>query len=251
MSWQNIAFNFSGHSVLVTGGTSGLGAATAAAFRAAGAEVAITGTRASASEYDEDLSGYDYHQLDVEKREQIDAVAAAIPRLDILVSSAGLAMFMQGLDEYDPDVFDRAIVMHLTSVYRLAARLAPTLSQSRLPGGASIINTGSMSSFFGMEMLPGYGAGKTGLLGMTRAMAVHWAKQNIRVNTVAVGLTESRMTKPLFDNTQINAGMLTRVPMGRHGTPTDAAGATLFLCSAAASWITGQTLAVDGGYSIA
>jgi len=250
MTWQNIQFDFTGASVLLTGGTSGLGAAAAAAFRKAGASVSITGTRGSPEDYDTDLSGYRYYRLDVENRANIDAVAEAVPRLDILINSAGLAMFTLGLDEYDPDVFDRAIAMHLTSVYRLATRLAPKLRQSRLPGGASIVNTGSMSSFFGMELLPGYGAGKTGLLGVTRAMAVHWARQNIRVNTVAAGLTESRMTRSALDNPEINAAMLARVPMGRHGMPNDIAGATLFLCSAAAGWITGQVLAVDGGFSI-
>jgi NAD(P)-dependent dehydrogenase (short-subunit alcohol dehydrogenase family) len=109
----------------------------------------------------------------------------------------------------------------------------------------------SMSSFFGIEQVPGYGAAKTGLLGLTRVLAVHWAKQNIRVNAIAAGLARSRMTRAVLDDAQINAAMLARVPLGRHGEPGDVAGAALFLSSAAASWITGQTLAIDGGFSIA
>jgi NAD(P)-dependent dehydrogenase (short-subunit alcohol dehydrogenase family) len=235
---------------LVTGGTSGLGAAVAAAYRDAGAKVAITGTRASSSDYDDDLNGFHYHQLNVESRDDIDRVAAAIPTLDILVNSAGMALFALGLDEYDPDVFDRAISMHLSSVHRLAARCAPRLTESRLPGGASVISMASMSSFFGIEAVPGYGAGKTGLLGLTRVLAVHWATRNIRVNAIAAGMTRSRMTTPILQDPQINSTMLARVPLGRHGEPIDIAGPTLFLSSAAASWITGQTLAVDGGFSI-
>lgn len=248
--WPNISFDYSGASVLVTGGTSGLGASIAAAYNEAGATVTITGTRPSAAAYDEDLSGYRYLQMDVENRDDIDRVAGALPALDIVVNSAGLAFFMLGLDEYEPDVFERAIIMHLTSVQRLAARCAPALMQSRLPGGASIVSMASMSSFFGIDLVPGYGAGKTGLLGLTRVLAVHWAKQNIRVNALAVGMSHSRMTAGVLETPAIADAMLARVPLGRHGIPADAAGATLFLTSAAASWITGQTLAVDGGYSI-
>jgi NAD(P)-dependent dehydrogenase (short-subunit alcohol dehydrogenase family) len=249
-NWNNISFNYTGANVLVTGGTGGIGAAVAAAFRAAGAEVTITGTRAALADYD-DMAGYGYHQLDVENRDNIDHVAAAIPKLDVLINSAGLALFVLGLDEYEPDTFERAVNMHLTSVQRLTMRLAPKLSASALPGGGSIVSMASMSSFFGIDAVPGYGAAKTGLLGLTRVLAVHWAKQNIRINTLAVGMTRSKMTTGVLENPEINSMMLARVPLGRHGEPMDVAGAALFLSSAAASWITGQTLAVDGGFSIA
>lgn len=251
MAWRNIGFDFSGAAVLVTGGTGGLGNGIAAAFREAGAEVTITGTRGSAADYDDDLSGYRYARLDIEDRAQIDALTAGLPRLDVLVNSAGLALMMLGLDEYDPDNFERAVTMHLTGVYRLAARCIPLLEQSALPGGASIVCMASMSSYFGIEHVPGYGAGKTGLLGMIRAMAVHWAKSNIRINGMAVGLARSKMTGMVFDTPELSEPMLARVPLGRHGEPADVAGAALFLSSDAASWITGQVLPVDGGFSIA
>jgi len=250
-AWSNVRFDFAGSAVLVTGGTSGIGAAIALSFREAGADVTITGTRGGPSDYQGETDGYRYLQLDVENRGQVDRVAAATTKLDVLVNSAGLAFLSLGLDEYEPDIFDRAVSMHLTSVYRLIAGCAPQLKASRQPGGASIVNIASMSSFFGIDRVPGYGAGKTGLLGLTRVLAVHWARQNIRVNTLAVGMTRSRMTAGVMENPQINAMMLARVPMGRHGEPMDVAGAALFLSSAAASWITGQTLAIDGGFSIA
>ena len=151
MQWENIRYNFAGTSVLVTGGTGGLGNGIAEAFRKAGAEVTITGTRRSAADYEEDLSGYRYIQLDIEDREQIDAIAASLSKLDILVNSAGLALMMLGLDEYDPDNFERAVTMHLTGVYRMVARCMPLLEKSSLPGGGSIICLASMSSYFGME----------------------------------------------------------------------------------------------------
>src|SRR5687768_18468769 len=117
-TWPNIRFDYTGAAVLVTGGTSGIGAGIAAAYRAAGADVHITGTRAVAAEYEEDLSGYRYLQLDIEDSADIDAVAATLPRLDVLVNNAGLALPALGLDEYQPEIFERAIRMHLRSEER-------------------------------------------------------------------------------------------------------------------------------------
>lgn len=251
MSWNNISFQYGGAEVLVTGGTGGIGNAIAAAYRDAGARVTVTGTRGSATEYDVDLEGYTFRQLNVENKQSIESLANDIDQLDVLVNSAGLAFFLLGLDEYDPDVFDRAIMMHLSSVHRLSALCAPKLSKSKLGSGGSIISMASMSSIFGIDAVPGYGAAKTGLLGMTRVLAVHWASKNVRVNALAVGMTKSGMTEAVMSDPDINTMMLARVPMGRHGEPEDLAGATLFLTSDAASWITGQTIAVDGGFSIA
>lgn len=242
--------DFAGAHVLVTGGTSGIGAATAAGFREAGAEVTITGTRGSASEYDADLSGYRYFQLDVENKDQIDAVAAALPRLDVLVNNGGFALPSIGLDEWEPDVFDRAVAMLLNGVFRLSRRTVDLLEKSVIPGGGSVIGVASMSSYFGIPIVPGYGAAKTGLVGLTRTMAAHWGPRGVRANAVAAGLTESKMTAGTFEQEAWTAPTLARTPLGRLGVPNDIAQAILFLASPAASWITGQTLAVDGGYTI-
>lgn len=242
--------DYDGAHVLVTGGTSGIGAATAAAYREAGAEVTITGTRGSAAEYDADLSGYRYLQMDVEDKAGIDAVAAGLPRLDILINNAGMALPSLGLDEWDPEIFDRAVAMLLSSAFRLARRTADLLSESKLPGGSSVIGIASMSSFFGIPIVPGYGAAKTGLVGLTRTMAVNWGPRGIRANAVAAGLTESGMTASTFAEEAWTAPMLARTPLGRLGVPADIANAILFLTSPQASWITGQTLYVDGGYTV-
>ncbi len=247
---NQLQFDYSGAHVLVTGATSGIGAAIAAAYRDAGARVTITGTRASSQHYDADLSAYRYLQLDVENAEQVERVAAAQERLDILINNAGLALPSLGLDEYDPEVFARAVNMHLVGAYRMARGCRDLLARSSLAGGASIIGIGSMSSYFGIGIVPGYGAAKTGLLGLTRALAVEWGKHNIRVNTVAAGLTETRMTATTFENPAWAEPTLARTPIGRLGVPQDIAGAVLFLSSSAAGWITGQTLAVDGGYTV-
>lgn len=249
--WGNPSFNYSGSKVLVTGGTSGIGAATAAAYRDAGADVTITGTRPSAADYDEDLSGYRYLQLDVEDADAIARVGGSLPQLDILVNNAGFALPSIGLDEYDPEIFARAVNMHLTSAYRMSHACYGALSKSQQPGGASIVCVASMSSYFGIGIVPGYGAAKTGILGLVRVLATQWGKDNIRVNAVAAGITRSRMTADTVNNPAYSAPALARTPAGRLGEPNDIAGPILFLTSEAASWVTGQTLPVDGGFTIA
>lgn len=251
MTWRDLDFDYAGARVLVTGGTSGIGAGIAAAFRDAGADVAITGTRASPADYDDDLAGYRYHRLDVEQPDQVSAVAAAQDELDILVNSAGLALAGTGLDEWDPAIFERSIAMHLTSAYRMAHGCQAALARSTRPGGGSVIGIASMTSYFGIGMIPGYGSAKTGLVGLTRVLAVEWAAQRIRVNAVAAGLTRSRMTAATFDAPEWTGATLARTPLRRLGEPEDIAGAVLFLSSSAASWITGQVLPIDGGFTIA
>jgi len=247
---SGVAYDFAGAHVLVTGGTSGIGAATAAAYREASAEVTITGTRGAAADYDHDLSAYRYLQMDVKDGASIDAVAADLPRLDVLVNNAGIALPSLGLDEYEPEVFARAVNILLVGAFRMARRTVDLLAQSELAGGGSVIGIASMSSFFGIPIVPGYGAAKTGLLGLTRSLAVEWGPRNVRVNAVAAGITRSRMTAGTFASEEWTAPTLSRTPLGRLGEPDDIAGAILFLTSPGAKWITGQTLAVDGGYTV-
>ncbi len=248
---SKVTHDYSGATVLVTGGTSGIGAATAAAYHAAGAEVIITGTRSVPDAYDVDLSAYRYLQMDIESGDSIDAAMGSIAKLDILINNAGMALPSLGLDEYDPDIFARAVNMLLVGAFRVSRRLIDVLTASEIDGGASIVSIGSMSSFFGIAMVPGYGAAKTGLVGLTRTLAVNWGAQGVRVNAVAAGLTKSRMTSGTFSQEEWTTPTLQRTPLGRLGEPEDIAGAILFLTSKDASWVTGQTLAVDGGYTVA
>jgi len=166
------------------------------------------------------------------------------------VNNAGIALPSLGLDEWEPDIFDRAVNMLLSSVFRMSRRTVHLLEKSELEGGASVIGIASMASFFGLPIVPGYGAAKTGLVGLTRTMAVEWGRRNVRVNTIAAGLTRSGMTAGTFANEAWTAPTLARTPLGRLGEPQDIAGAILFMTSGGASWITGQTLCVDGGYTV-
>jgi 3-oxoacyl-[acyl-carrier protein] reductase len=247
--FPQIQFNYSGYRVLVTGGSNGIGEGIASAYLRAGAEVIITGTRSTAAEYDKDLGAYRYLQMLATDNDSIQAVAQALPALDILINNAG-ASLPDGKDEYEPDVFEKAVTINLTSNYRLTAALKDSLATSELPGGASVVGMASMSSLFGIEIVPGYGAAKTGLVGMTRALGVNYARSNIRVNAIASGLVESNMTAAMMDIPELIQPHLDRTPMGRVGTPDDIAGPTLFLTSPATGYITGQTLVVDGGFSV-
>jgi len=247
-AWQNVRYDYQGVRVLVTGGTSGIGAGVAAAYRDAGAEVTITGTRAGPGEYDGDLHGYRYLQLSLTDNAQIARVAATLPALDILVNNAGANFMLQ--NEYDPEVFEKGLQVNLASVYRLSHACRAQLAASKLEGGASVIGIASLTSFFGLEVVPAYGAAKAGLVQLVKTLAIAWAKENIRVNAVAAGITESRMTAQMLKIPAMMAPVLARTPLKRTGKPRDVAGAVLFLTSAAASFITGQTLLVDGGYSI-
>jgi NAD(P)-dependent dehydrogenase (short-subunit alcohol dehydrogenase family) len=155
-----------------------------------------------------------------------------------------------GIDEWDPDHFERSVAINLTGLYRLTSALKPKLAASAFPGGASVIGIASMSSLFGIEIVPGYGAAKTGLVGLTRTLAAAWGREKIRVNAVAVGLVASRATAAAIGTPGFTDPTIARTPLGRIGEPGDVAGPVLFLTSPAAAYVTGQTLPVDGGFSI-
>jgi NAD(P)-dependent dehydrogenase (short-subunit alcohol dehydrogenase family) len=246
---NSVRFDFGGARVLVTGGSNGIGLGIARAFAASGAEVVITGTRGAASDYGHDLAAFAYHRLDVRDGDAIAALAASLGALDVLVNNAGANTVQPS--EWDPAVFEEAVRVNLFSAFRMASACRPLLAQSTLEGGASVVNLASMSSFFAVPFVPGYGAAKAGVVQLTKNLAVAWAKQKIRVNAVAPGLILSNMTRPMKGIDALEKPQLERTPLARWGTPEDVAPAVLFLASAAAGFVTGHTLCVDGGYAVA
>lgn len=245
---NSTTFDFQGARVLVTGGSNGIGLEIAQSFILAGAIVTITGTKESAAEYSNDLSRFTYVQCQMEDRQQIASLAASVSELDILVNNAGQVM-PNGGNEYDPDVFEEAVLINLSAAFRLTQLLQPLLAKSTLRGGASVINMASLASFFAVEFVPGYGAAKAAVVQMTKTLAVHYASDNIRINAIAPGLVESNMTAPMLSFDALTKPHLDRTPLSRVATPSDIAPAALFLASEASQFITGHTLVVDGGFS--
>lgn len=244
---QGASFNFSAATVLITGGSNGIGLGTAKAFAEAGASVHITGRRANAADYDHDLSAFTYHALDISDRAAIEALAAGFEQLDILVHCAGGSTG----DEWRMEDFDQSVAVNLNSAMHMANACKPLLAASEFPGGASVISIASMTSYFGFSMTPGYGPAKAGLVQLMKTLAMSWGEEGIRANAVAAGLTRSQLTSIVIDEMpEMVEPTLLRQAIKRTGEPEDIAAAILFLASPQASWISGQTLPVDGGFTI-
>ncbi|MGB8402665.1 MAG: SDR family oxidoreductase [Mycobacterium sp.] len=240
-----VTFDFTGTAVLITGGTSGIGHATATLFRDAGAEVTVTGTKPDAAEYDTDLSGLSYRQLQITDTDSVGALAREYDRLDVLVNNAG-ANFPGGLDESQPDGFGASVALNLTAPYRLTVGLYRALKASTATGGASVVNLASMSALRAVPLVPGYGAAKAGIICVTRNLAVKWADKGIRVNAVAPGVIDTPMTAPMQFAQSLVDAELAHIPLRRFGSVTEIVPAIAFLCTEHSAYTSGAVLVVDG-----
>jgi 3-oxoacyl-[acyl-carrier protein] reductase len=246
MTTGTATFDFTGARVLVTGGSSGIGLAIATAFVDAGGHVTITGTRPTAADYEADLSRFDYRQLHLQSNEEIRAVADSLDALDVLVNNAGGVLFAE--PGRAVEVFEEMVRVHLLSAHHMSEACYEKLALSELPGGASVVGIASLTSWMANTWVPGYGAGKAGLMQLARTQAAQWAGSAIRSNCVAAGYTTTPMTAPVLGMDELNQRVLARTAMKRWARPEEIADAVLFLSSDRASFITGETLLVDGGY---
>ena len=239
------AFDFTGKTVLVTGGSTGIGNAAARMFRAAGARVIVTGTRANAAEYagsDGDLAGLEYHRLDQGDRDAVAAFDPGVARLDALVIAGAKVAYRR--QEFETDIFADVLATNLIGPMQLATKF-----RTMLAGQGSITFIGSVASFRGTIGQPAYSASKGGLLTLTKTLAQAFARDGIRVNLVAPGLVRSKMTAVTWQDPDRLAATERQVPLARIGEPDDIAGAIVFLSSPLASYITGTSLVIDGGLS--
>ncbi len=237
--------DFTGKQVLVIGGSSGIGNGVAQAFRAKGARVAVCGTRAGATDYSAEegsnLDGLSYSRLDVSDAKAIEEFKPAIARLDVLVLAQGAVIYRRG--EFEMTGFRKVVEVNLMSLMACATRFHSMLRDSK---GALII-VSSTAAYHSTMGNPAYNASKTGAVGLTRTLGEAWAEDGIRVNGIAPGLVDTKMTKVTTANPKRLEGALSRIPLGRLGTPADMAGVALFLASPLSSYIVGQTIVVDGG----
>lgn len=239
-----VRFDFTGTTALITGGTSGIGHATALLFRDAGASVAVTGTKPAANDYPADLAGMDYHRLQISDVDSVDALAQKFTSLDVLINNAG-ANFPGGLDESKPDGFEASVALNLTGPYRLTVGLYRALKASTAAGGASVVNLASMSALRAVPLVPGYGAAKAGIVCVTRNLAVKWASKGIRVNAVAPGAIDTPMTAPMLGSAELVESELAHIPLRRFGSVAEIAPTIAFLCTEQSSYTSGAVFVVD------
>jgi 3-oxoacyl-[acyl-carrier protein] reductase len=240
-----ISLDFSGQRVLVVGGSSGIGNGIAQMFRGAGAQVDVWGTRPSAQDYAPsegcDLTGLEYRQVDAADASAVAAAASHYETLDVLICSQGTVLYRRG--EFEMAGFSRVVDVNLTSVMACAMAFKPHLSRSR----GSLIAISSTAAYHATRGNPAYNASKAGVVALVRTLGQAWAGEGVRVNGVAPGLVDTKLTKVTIENPERLKASLETIPLRRLGEPADMAGACLFLASPLAAYIVGQTIPVDGG----
>ena len=248
---MSASFDLTGKAALVTGANTGIGQAIAVALAGAGAEVAVAG-RSAPSETVALIAATgriavniaaDFGSIEPVQR-VVDEALAGLGRLDILVNNAGIIR-RNDLDLFTEEDWDAVIDTNLKTLFFLSQAAARHMAQR---GSGKIVNIASLLSFQGGIRVPSYTAAKSGVAGLTKAMANELAPKGVQVNAIAPGYITTNNTTALRADEARNRQILERIPAGRWGDPADIAGAAVFLSSSAADYVTGQVLAVDGGW---
>ena len=240
---------FTGQRVLVTGASRGIGRALALGFAQAGAALVLTArdaTSLDATAAQIRAQGHEVHCISCDQRDvaEIHAGLESVGRIDVLVNNAGTEDVRPALD-VDEELWDKIIDTNLKGAFFTAQAVARGMAQH---GSGAIINIASLTSFVGVPTAVPYGASKSGLLGVTRALAAEWGPAGIRVNAIAPGYFYTDLTAKFYENKDWVAAMTAKVPLGRLGDLQDLIGAALFLGGRASSYVSGQCIVVDGGY---
>jgi NAD(P)-dependent dehydrogenase (short-subunit alcohol dehydrogenase family) len=249
--------SFENKVALVTGAASGLGLATAKAFAESGASVVLAdwNEKAARSAADE-LAAQGYRTLaircdvadDVQVEAMVQQTVATFGQLDAAYNNAGIQMVLAETADSPRDDYDRVMAINLRGVWSC---MKFELQQMREQGSGAIVNCSSLGGLIGGNRRGTYHAAKHGVIGFTKSAALEYATRGIRVNAVCPGMIRTPMSDQMIAEGQgdeLNAMLKAYVPMGRMGRPEEIADAVLWLCSSAASYVTGQSISVDGGY---
>jgi NAD(P)-dependent dehydrogenase (short-subunit alcohol dehydrogenase family) len=243
-----------GKAALVTGGGSGLGRASAIALARAGATVTVAdvnedgGKETAALVYEEAGGDAEFVRADVTRPDDVaamvDQAVARLGHLDCALNNAGMTGTSAPTADYELDDWNRAIALNLTGVFLCLKYELPAM----LERGGSIVNMASGAGLVGFPGLPAYVASKHGVVGLTKAAALEYASQGVRINAICPGSTRTPMLEGFMGgDEQVERTMTRAVPLGRLGVPSEIAEAVVWLCSDAASFVVGHALAVDGG----
>ena len=247
-------FSLQGKHAVVTGGNAGIGEALATALGLAGASVLLVARReaellAAARRLQD--QGIDARALALDLGSTTTQPACgqrilrALPQVDILVNAAGVNL-RQAFADVTPETWNLQLALHLGAPFFLTQALAPAMAQR---GWGRVINIASLQSTRAFANSAPYGAGKGGVVQLTRAIAQAWSAQGITCNAIGPGFFPTDLTAPVFDNPELAALHASRTAAGRNGQLQDLYGAAVFLAGDASGYITGQTLMVDGGYT--
>ena len=242
-----------GKNALVTGASRGIGRAVAGGFAEAGARVALVARSADAlAALSADIEDGGGRALPltcdvtdpVAVRSMIDAAIAELGSLDVVVNNAGGTAFMVPFADLRFAGWEKVMRLNVDSMVHVIQAVAPHLLERRT---GSVINVASVAGLGGTPGLTPYGASKAAVISLTRSLAMEWGRGGVRVNALCPGWTATDLNRNLWEDERVSASMMADVPLGRWAQPGEMVGAAVFLASDASSYVTGQTLVVDGG----
>ncbi|TMA48432.1 MAG: SDR family oxidoreductase [Deltaproteobacteria bacterium] len=246
---------FAGKVVLVTGGNAGIGRATARQFAKLGARVVVSGRReteghAVVAEIEELGGKAIFVKTDVSKESDVKAMVertlATFGRLDCAFNNAGIEQALTPLPDQTEETYDQIMDVNVKGVWLSLKHEIPAMLQN---GGGAIVNNSSVAGLIGFATAPIYAASKHAVAGLTKSVALEYAKQNVRVNAVAPGAIETRMFRDFATAPEVRQMLESAHPIGRIGRPEEIASTVIWLCSNDASFVTGQIFPIDGGYT--
>jgi len=247
-------FSLSGKTAIITGASRGIGEAIAKGFAQAGANLALASRNLSAlQEVAKRIEVFGRKALPLsvdignpeEIRKGVELTLQVYPRIDILVNNAGISPVLKKSEEMDLKEWEEIIRINLTGTFLFCIEVGKAMIRQ---GGGKIINMVSVGAVVGFPRQVGYCASKGGILQLTKVLALDWQKFNVQVNAIGPSYMETELTKGMRESKVISENLLRRTPMGRFGRPEEVVGAALYLASDASSYVTGQTLFVDGGW---